>query len=159
MENDLHKITQPGFEYSSNEYGGYTYKPIAPPENYFEELNELGKQASMAGQAMRDAMQKLERERMLLVRDKLNEKGFKHLATEVPNKCHFPKLVREDLDNGWSRFWAYDGTPEGTFIVAIGPLEYDNDYDFSKLKTESTAFGKTTVTFKWQDKDPDIVTR
>lgn len=87
-----------------------------------------------------------------LIKQKLIEKGYPELAN-LDETIRFPKLNRTICD-GWTYIFAENGTKQGDFIVAIGPLEYESNFDFSKVhSTEPTASSNTTITFKFQDKD------
>ena len=86
----------------------------------------------------------LEIKKDTLIKEKLKEKGFGYLI-ETMDVSRFPKVVCEKC-NGWSTYWANDGTEMGQFIVAIRDYEIDNTCEVNKV----------AASFVWKDELPEI---
>ena len=102
----------------------------------------------------RKIMSEMQEKKEAFIKEMLAKKGYKHL---IPTeKMRFPKINRSISFDGSEYIFADNGSKQGDFIVAIGPWEPENEFDFSKL-SERSAFAQTTYTFKWQDKNFDAV--
>lgn len=101
-------------------------------------------------------IQEMNAKKEAFIKEMLIKKGYPELA-EIKEIVRFPKINISVYD-GWSYIFAYNGTKQGDFIVAIGPIEPDTKFDFSMAGApEPTASCTTTYSFKWQDTDCSAV--
>jgi len=87
----------------------------------------------------------LDKKKEDLIITKLKEKGFGHYADTIMT-ARFPKVICEVGSNGWSLYWADDGSEKGAFIVAIGPYHFEENCELNKM----------TIKFGWNDKLPIV---
>lgn len=102
---------------------------IIKPPNYIDELVQ---------RTFREVEQKKEE----LIKMKLREKGFSRYADNLLT-ARFPKVCCHK-SNGWSLYYADDGTDNGAFIIAISDFQLDMTCEVNVVR----------VFFNWSDKLP-----
>ena len=102
----------------------------------------------------RKMMSEITEKRESLIKEMLKKKGYEHL---IPTeKTRFPKINRCISFDGWEYIFVDNESKQGEFIVALSPLKFDNDFDYSCL-SDGKAFCETKITFTWQDSNFDAV--
>jgi hypothetical protein len=107
---------------------------------------------------MNEVLKKMQEEmhakKEAFIKEMLEKKGYQNIIPA--EKMRFPKINRSIAFDGWEYIFVDNQSKQGDFIVAIGPWEHDNNFDFSKI-SDMSASCQTTYTFKWQDKNFDAV--
>jgi len=126
---------------------------------YLTKLNELAIEASEAGSLLAEMAKKIDADLLIkrenIIKAMLIKKGYSEFVN-INERVRFPKINSTRSIDGWEYIFVDNGTKQGDFIVAIGPLKYNHEYNYAKLDIGSVSCD-AVCSFEWQDTNFDAV--